>query len=241
TPTVLVDKHDVIFAVLAGRPINDASWDSVCDSAADAMHLAHKKASFTEKYKTNRRGDFDSLSIGVSFGGGQEVPSFLSHSDKNQRALSSLLENSNICRIARFGSAAVAFFAPKLFVYYRDVLGQLFKTCTELGWNFSNSVFPCATFNFGPCVVTRYHVDSGNLPSGWCSIWCGGNFDHMRGGHMVLADAGVAIQFPPGSTMLIPSGSLLHGNAAVDDKETRIFFTQYAAGGLFRYVEYGFR
>jgi hypothetical protein len=49
------------------------------------------------------------------------------------------------------------------------------------------------------------------------------------------------IQFPPGSTILLPSASLRHGNLPVRPHETRLSFTQYAAGGLFRWVKYGFR
>jgi hypothetical protein len=51
----------------------------------------------------------------------------------------------------------------------------------------------------------------------------------------------LVIEFPPGSTILIPSSILSHSNTAVDDQEHRYSFTQYAAGGLFRWVDNGFR
>lgn len=33
----------------------------------------------------------------------------------------------------------------------------------------------------------------------------------------------------------------MHGNIGIQPGETRLSFTQYTSGGLFRYVDYGFR
>jgi hypothetical protein len=41
--------------------------------------------------------------------------------------------------------------------------------------------------------------------------------------------------------VLIPSAVIDHGNTPVQDGETRLSFAQYAAGGLFRWVAYGFQ
>ena len=49
----------------------------------------------------------------------------------------------------------------------------------------------------------------------------------------------LAIEFPPGSTILIPSATLTHSNTAVQSHEARLYFTQYSAGGLFRWVDNG--
>ena len=40
---------------------------------------------------------------------------------------------------------------------------------------------------------------------------------------------------------LIPSATLRHANVPIQPGEQRESFTQYAAGGLFRWVKYGFR
>lgn len=39
---------------------------------------------------------------------------------------------------------------------------------------------------------------------------------------------------------MIPSGTLEHSNTDIGKDESRYSFTQYAAGGLFRWVEHGF-
>jgi hypothetical protein len=70
------------------------------------------------------------------------------------------------------------------------------------------SVFAAATFNFGPATVTFPHTDTLNLVWGWCAITALGAFDPQRGGHLVLWDLCLVIQFPPGSTILIPSAIL---------------------------------
>lgn len=49
------------------------------------------------------------------------------------------------------------------------------------------------------------------------------------------------IEFPPGSTILIPSATIAHGNTPVRSGERRMSMTQYCSGGLLRWVEYGFQ
>lgn len=49
------------------------------------------------------------------------------------------------------------------------------------------------------------------------------------------------IEFPSGSTILIPSATVHHGNTALQPGEMRCSVTQYCAGGLFRWVDYGFK
>jgi hypothetical protein len=58
---------------------------------------------------------------------------------------------------------------------------------------------------------------------------------------LVLFGLKLAIQFPAGSTVLIPSGCMDHGNTPIGEGETRLSIAQYAAGGLLRWVAYGFR
>jgi hypothetical protein len=45
------------------------------------------------------------------------------------------------------------------------------------------------------------------------------------------------IEFPPGSTVLIPSALFKHSNTSIQSDENRFSIIQYAAGALFRWVE----
>jgi hypothetical protein len=61
------------------------------------------------------------------------------------------------------------------------------------------------------------------------------------GGHLILWDLKLVIESPPGSTIIIPSGALRHSNIAIRTGESRYSFTQYTAGGLFRWVDHGYQ
>lgn len=121
------------------------------------------------------------------------------------------------------------------------MLDKLFSHNPNLVRLFPNSVYPCCTINFGPKTTCHGHVDFGNLPFGLCAITALGDYDPQKGGHIILYDAKMVIEFPPGSTILIPSGAMKHGNTPIAENENRYSMTQYCAGGLFRWVSYGFR
>ncbi|KAJ3541406.1 hypothetical protein NM688_g6086 [Phlebia brevispora] len=144
-------------------------------------------------------------------------------------------------RLAHHQSAAFTQFGPKMFEDYRIKLSALLKKFPALMWNFSGSIFPAASWNFGPNAVTYSHADHCNRAIGWCAITALGQYDPTRGGHLVLESFRLIIEFPPGATILIPSASCIHSNTPIQCGESRMAFTQYAAGGLFRFVDYGFR
>lgn len=135
----------------------------------------------------------------------------------------------------------LAAYAPKLFNEYTKNIEALRENHPTLQYNFRNSVYPAIAFNFGPRTVTFMHTDTGNKANGLCAITSLGQFNPKRGGHLVLGQLRLVIEFPPGSTILIPSATVLHGNTPIQEGETRMSVTQYAAGGLFRWVRYGFQ
>lgn len=139
-------------------------------------------------------------------------------------------------------SPTVAFnlFAPKLYQYYVIELGKLFDAYPSFRRNLEKSPWPAATVNFGPWTITFPHTDPGNLAFGWCSITALGKFDFLLGGQIILWNLGLVINFPPGSTILIPSSVVMHSNTSIKPSEQRYSFTQYAAAGLFRWVSNGF-
>jgi hypothetical protein len=60
-----------------------------------------------------------------------------------------------------------------------------------------------------------------------------GSFDHTQGSHLILEEAKLILEFPAGSTYLIPS------NTPTQLGEWRALFTQYTARGVFHWVENG--
>ncbi|PBK86785.1 hypothetical protein ARMGADRAFT_1047807 [Armillaria gallica] len=110
-----------------------------------------------------------------------------------------------------------ATWAPNLVHHYATHLHDLLIHNATLIMNWTHSIFTAATFNFGPRTLCFCHTNSGNLPFGWCAITVLGRFDYHRGGHLVLWDLKLVIDFPPGQ------------------QEQRYSFTQYTMGGLFRW------
>jgi hypothetical protein len=130
---------------------------------------------------------------------------------------------------------------PKLHQYYVDHLDHLLDHDCELHRNFHNSVWASMTINFGPRTCCVCHTDFSNLPFGICSILAAGRYNPKEGGQLVLWECGLVIEFPPGSTILIPSAVITHSNVPVPKNSTRYSVTQYTAGGIFRWVDHGFQ
>ncbi|KZP28866.1 hypothetical protein FIBSPDRAFT_728254 [Athelia psychrophila] len=244
-PIGILDDEGRIIAVLAGRPSKDSGagddWVKVVAGLEAAINKLQRQCSFTAKDRDHRRGPHPAKAVGVSHGGGQTQPSVLDLGGrKNERAMNAFLRDQSVIRAAHFGSAAFSAYAPNLYGRYSDYFERLRAHDPTLTWNFPRSVFPAMTVNFGPTAVCYDHLDFGNAAAGWCAITSAGSYDPKLGGHLVLFDIDLIVEFPPGSTILIPSSIMRHGNTPVQDGETRVGITQYAAGGLFRYVDHGF-
>ena len=186
-------------------------------------------------------------------------PTSLSYSSQKARNIAeTLLCHPAVRRIAGFGNgtppslgnrsprsckrpAALQLFAPRLYKFYSSTLDSVCANDPDLKRNFEKSVFAAMTINLGPQTVTRKHVDHFNIPFGWCVITALGDFDHTRGGHLVLWELKLIIEFPAGSTVFIPSATINHSNIAVQPHERRYSITQYTAGGLARWVACGFK
>lgn len=80
-----------------------------------------------------------------------------------------------------------------------------------------------------------------NKANGICPIISAGDFNPKTGGHISLPQLKLLIEFPPGTFILIPSATLIHGNVPVAEGEHRDSITMFTAGGLYRWFEYGGR
>jgi hypothetical protein len=137
-------------------------------------------------------------------------------------------------------AAALKFYFPELYDYYHEHTMPVRDRHKGLVPNWVRSIFCAAAVNLGPEVATYLHRDGRNLAFGQCAIQPFGKYDHKKGGHLVLKEPKLIIQFPPGCIILIPSATITHGNTPIQPGETRVSFTQYTAGALFRYVDSGF-
>ncbi|KAJ7701529.1 hypothetical protein B0H17DRAFT_1195310 [Mycena rosella] len=239
----IIDSTGRIIAVLGGMPRDPIGWKVVTDGAAKlfADHVAD--CCFTPDQLHHRRAQepYPSISRGVSHGGGQTEPGELCNNAANTHVTDEMLQHEYFQHLAGFANCLFAMFAPLLFAFYQAQMALIAAWCPSLRWNFARSVFAACTFNFGPHAITVPHLDFGNLSWGWCAITALGDFDPDLGGHLILWDLRLAIQFLPGSTILILSAIVCHSNLPVSTHERRYSFTQYTAGGLFRWIRNGYK
>ncbi|TFY80598.1 hypothetical protein EWM64_g3417 [Hericium alpestre] len=238
----LLDLIDCGIGNLAGQP-QDPGWQSVADDAAKAFEQARLDSGLKPgQGKEGKRGHFVALAAGVTHSpqSNKQGPRYRDNSEKEQEIIDRLVATPSIQRIATFGSQSLAYYAPKVYQHYTQNLKPIYE---DYGFDllFQDSVFPSANFNLGPDTACCVHVDCQNCPYGFCSITALGNYDPKKGGHLILWDLRLVIEFPPGSTILIPSACLRHGNTTIQPGERRYSFTQYCPGPLIQWRRCGYR
>ncbi|KAH9939128.1 uncharacterized protein BXZ73DRAFT_44346, partial [Epithele typhae] len=133
-------------------------------------------------------------------------------------------------------SGGLRYHFPLAYAQMHQTMHAIYERDDELEPNFPGvSVHPLCTVNMGPHTATVDHLDKMNYPGCPCAITALGDFDPDQGGHLYFRS-------PPGSTVILCSAALRHGNTAVDPQgKERHSFTQFTAGGLVRYKQVGFR
>ncbi|KAJ7898170.1 hypothetical protein B0H14DRAFT_2332259, partial [Mycena olivaceomarginata] len=223
----LLDSEGPIFLIIAGQP-RDEQYRAAVSRVYAFLKKESEDAAFPLDMRRHRRGLFAIITVGLTFGKGQTAPTWL-HNKSYTGLTNWLLADPDISRMAGFPSCtSLIFSCPAL-------------SDRQQSRPFPQSVFSCAAFNFGSNVWTFKHHDVCNLPFGLCAVQSLGRFDPKRGGHLVLWDLKLVVEFSPGALILLPSATIAHSNIPVDAGDERISFTQFTAGGLFRYVDNRFR
>ncbi|KAK0461668.1 uncharacterized protein EV420DRAFT_1266019, partial [Desarmillaria tabescens] len=235
----ILDIQHRIIVYLAGQPRERS--EEVKDGVWRAFEGALAQCSVSDADSHHHRGNYTQLSIGISYGGGQKRPGNLRNRPANVHALDQLRTNPWVQRLVGFIDRAYETAFPNLRKEYEKILNNLIQNDSRLRRNWVNSSFAAATFNLGPSTSTFRHRDYLNYVLGMCPVYAGGNFDSKQGGHLILWDLKLVIQFPAGSTIIFPSALLEHSNVPIQPGELRFSFTQFTAAGLFRWVYNGFK
>ncbi|KAJ7304809.1 hypothetical protein DFH08DRAFT_721413 [Mycena albidolilacea] len=238
----ILDSRRRVIALLGGAPQGAEDWAQVTERASQRMHERIGRLSVSPEKLNHRRAQtpYAPVSRGLSHGGGQTEPGELQQNQANTVVTDELLADPDIQRIVGWTNLLFLLWAPKLYSFYQKAREALESERSILRWNFVKTVFAACTFNFGPQAITRSHLDFANLSWGWCAVTALGWFDPDLGGHLILWDLRLVIRFPPGSTIFIPSALIRHSNVPIRPHEIRSSFTQYTAGGLFRWIRNGF-
>lgn len=131
--------------------------------------------------------------------------------------------------------------APDLFTEYKACHDDYCRRRPDLRTLFHTLPFAAVTANFGPQTVCDPHRDSQDLVWGWCVVWTLGTYDFEMGGHLVLHEAKLILEYAPGDIIFMPSGCILHENIPIQPGEERYSLTFYSAGQLFQYRDCGWR
>ncbi|KAH0833791.1 hypothetical protein J3R83DRAFT_10938 [Lanmaoa asiatica] len=238
TPKAIVDKSGRVIAVLAGMP-KDPFEEEVIASATAAFQVESRVLLAVEG--VNSRGEFHAILVGFSHGGGTERPTETSTASVYARARKTLTKHPAVVRLAGFQNREChSIYRNAVFMRNTRSIQDITQHDPSLWFPFVNT-FPSSAFNLGPQTVCKPHKDFRNLSFGLCAITALGSFDPVKGGHLVLEELGLVVEFPPGSTVLIPSAFITHSNLKIGKDERRYSFTQYASGCIFSYVENGMR
>ncbi|KAJ7745014.1 hypothetical protein DFH07DRAFT_776918 [Mycena maculata] len=211
-PHPLLDKNGRIIAILAGRP-NQGDYLQSATSAFHAIRDAGAAAKFPAAMRNHRRGLFAAVNVGLFYGKGQRVPCWLNNKEHGA-LVEGLLGNRHIQCLA----------------YFADDHDARLQRDSPLRRPFVGSIFSCSAFNFSTNVWTFKHRNVLNLTFGWCAIQALGEFDATEGGHLVLWDLKLVVEFPHGALILIPSATIAHSNVPVQAGKQRLSFTQFTPG-----------
>ena len=105
--------------------------------------------------------------------------------------------------------------APRLHAEYRCCQEDYKQRCPEMQIPSNILPFAAVTANLGPKTICHKHVDAQNLSYGWCVVCAMGEFDSTMGGHMVLHDARIILEYGRGDIIFLPSAIMAHENIPV--------------------------
>ncbi|KAJ7204886.1 hypothetical protein B0H12DRAFT_1080432 [Mycena haematopus] len=230
----IVDSDGKVCAVYGGMPDDDDFMSTVHDPAVAAMEDARNKASLNDEACTivevTSHSSLEAIHLVA------DKPSLARCSTGYQRRHFHSLISPCLPNLA----GLFATWAPNAFDFYVDYmkvlrpvhpplppLSQQHLVCMHLQSWASNMCTTPQRLRQPSVRLVRYH-----------GAW------QLRP-HTRRPPCPMGLQahprVPTGSTILIPSAAILHSNIPIGAGERRYSFTQYTAGGLFRWVEHGFR
>ncbi|KAK7024474.1 hypothetical protein VNI00_016271 [Paramarasmius palmivorus] len=227
TARPIVINEDLVIGVLAGRP-RKADFKQDMEGIHSLLLQKGRQHGLQTRgeEEDDKRGDFPARSRGYTMGMGSGQPVVLNNGEAVNGLLTELVQDQRIIRLNGYQNVST-------------MHNNITKEDSERGRNFKKSAFTTIAFNFGGKVRCWKHQDQQNLPLGWCAITALGRFDPTQSARLILWELKLVIDFPPGSTILIPSAVITHSNTRIAEGDERTSITQYTAGAIFRWVDAG--
>lgn len=147
----------------------------------------------------------------------------------------------SVVRIISNTTDAFLHYFPKLYEYYENSLEAcctLVPDCTRPAGDLPFAGF---TLNVGRQCICEIHVDGCNLAGRVCLVAPFGEFDHLKGGHLILHELRIIVSLPSGSMIFFPSGLISHENIPISVHESRRAFTAFSPSAMFQWIDSGFK
>ncbi|KAJ7164859.1 hypothetical protein C8R43DRAFT_850218, partial [Mycena crocata] len=96
--------------------------------------------------------------------------------------------------------------------------------------NMPYGIFTAATFHLGS---HPWKTPDNDLACGWASFLALGDYDWHGGGHLILWDFNLVIEFRPGETLLFPRALVRYSFVPVANTETQYTLIQFTPAPVF--------
>jgi hypothetical protein len=219
---IFFDAKQRLVVVLAGPP-KDPTFEEALKRLLDMLIELGQNVSFCPHQRVHRQGEYKVLHYGTSHGQGSNAP-FVFNNNRYASTVRQLKKSHNLQHVVRYQDSLTHLCFPKTYAHYHHALNFVEEKC-GLKANYRCSSFPAATVNLGPQVQTFRHLDVMNYAPSICLVTCMGNHDSKKGGHIILWELGVFIEFPHGTTIAIPSAVITHSNLPMAKHKCHVSFT----------------
>ncbi|KAH9912538.1 uncharacterized protein BXZ73DRAFT_11060, partial [Epithele typhae] len=243
----VVDAEGRIMMQMVPSPANadNTGWNQSMDDLVGLIREVREDSTF--QISSGRRGDFSSITTGISMGQGSLRPGRLLLKPWEKLADERLRASPGLRRLAGYQSYTMAYAFPKAYGHLYETLDDYILQHPDACMNFPGaSIYSGMTVNLGPLTCCSTHLDSMNYPGIPCVVTSLGRFNHQVGAQMNYPRLKMVVDFPSYSSIYMPSAGVDHGNTLLPGRYTpglneRASVTQYVAGGLMRYCALGYR
>ncbi|KAJ7630165.1 hypothetical protein FB45DRAFT_1027398 [Roridomyces roridus] len=215
------DRTGLVMLMGVGKP----QKRKVETMVADVNRAFSLAGLYAEDLPEGRRS---SITAGIHYPEGLERPENVQYDMAEFMTVESLMNNETIGDWLRFARDSFQRSAPKGYDIAQQLKAGLFARYPHLH-PVSPGPWTNITFDLGPQAVTPPgRPDAPIARWCWLALTAFGSFDATRGGHLILWDMGKVVEFPAGTTFLIPP-LMRFSIAVIRSGETRFSITQYFA------------
>ncbi|KAJ7484896.1 hypothetical protein B0H11DRAFT_2231561 [Mycena galericulata] len=243
----LVDSGNLVVGVYSDAPMHsEAWWPVTIQRAFKAARRVHVRGDFNILCRdgrfSNSGGPEEFVRVGIDFGVRDQWPHSVVNTAGNRHEMQSVVESSEYQTISAYQSYLVKRIAPRMHAHQEVLIDALAQKDTVYP-AFLGSVFTTAELSFGVsanAVATRDTYDAfGSFRAFTALGMYHGDWSWFVYFREAEGDR-VAIRFPVGATLVVPTSIVRYSFTAVPKGQRRYIFQQYFNAAAGRWVEQGF-